>query len=167
MKVTTVNASLRILRRVLRVAEECGELRKTPKIKMLPGEQHRERVIAPEEEARYLAACKPLLHEVAQTLFDTGMRPEECHRLRWEYITWINGRNGTLFVACGKTKAARRVLPMTPRVRALLQSRWEDAGRPQEGWVRPAPTESGHIEPSSLKKRKRQGKHRDDEGGLF
>lgn len=65
---TTVNASLRILRRVLRVAEECGELQKTPKIKMLPGEQHRERVIAPEEEARYLAACKPLPHGVTQTL---------------------------------------------------------------------------------------------------
>ena len=85
-------------------------------------------------------------------LFDTGMRPEECHRLRWEYITWINGRNGTLFVACGKTKAARRVLPITPRVRARLESRWQAAGRPSEGWVWPAPTKSGHIEPSTLRK---------------
>jgi integrase len=152
MKVTTVNASLRILRRVLRVAEEWGELAKVPKIKLLPGEQHRERVITPEEEARYLAAANSLLADVATVLADTGLRPEECHRLRWDYITWINGRNGTLFIACGKTKAARRVLPMTPRVRALLQSRWEDAGRPQEGWIWPAPTESGHIEPSSLKK---------------
>src|SRR6195256_5085987 len=31
MKVTTVNASLRILRRVLRVAEEWGEIEKSPK----------------------------------------------------------------------------------------------------------------------------------------
>jgi hypothetical protein len=37
MKVTTVNASLRILRRVLRVAEEWGELERSPKVRMLPG----------------------------------------------------------------------------------------------------------------------------------
>jgi integrase len=82
MKVTTVNASPRILRRVLRIAEEWGELARTPKVKMLHGEAHRETVITPEEEARYLSACKPLLHQVPQTLFDTGMRPEECERLR-------------------------------------------------------------------------------------
>ena len=52
----------------------------------------------------------------------------------------------------GKTAAARRVLPMTPRVRATLESRWERAGKPAEGWVWPAPTRSGHVEPSSLRK---------------
>ena len=44
MKVATVNASLRILRRVLRVAEEWGELKRAPKVRMLTGESHRERV---------------------------------------------------------------------------------------------------------------------------
>jgi len=48
MKVTTVNASLRILRRILSVAQEWGEIDKTPKVRMLPGELHRERVITPE-----------------------------------------------------------------------------------------------------------------------
>src|ERR1700730_15337344 len=52
MKVTTVNASLRILRRILRVAEEWGELGQAPKVRMLPGELHRERVITPDEEGR-------------------------------------------------------------------------------------------------------------------
>ena len=41
MRVATVNASLRILRRILRVAEEWGELDRAPKVKMLPGESHR------------------------------------------------------------------------------------------------------------------------------
>jgi integrase len=41
---------------------------------------------------------------------------------------------------------------MTPRVRMLLESRWEASGKPVEGWVWVAPTASGHIEPSSLKK---------------
>lgn len=80
------------------------------------------------------------------------MRPEECYRLRWEAMTWVNGRNGTLLVTHGKTKAARRMLPMTPRVRAILEGRWKLAGEPLEGWVWPAPTRSGHIESSSLKK---------------
>ena len=152
LQVSSVNASLRILRRVLRIAVEWGELGAAPKIKMLPGERHRERVITPEEEARYLATGSSLLADLATVLVDTGMRPEECYRLRWESMRWVNGRNGTLLITHGKTKAARRMLPMTQRVRAVLEALWEAAGRPLEGWVWPAPTQSGHVEPSSLKK---------------
>jgi len=123
-----------------------------PQIKMLPGERHRERVVSPEEEARYLAASPEPLASIAAVLADTGMRPEECFRLCWEAVTWVNGRHGTLFVTHGKTAAARRVLPMTPRVRAILESRWERAGKPTEGWIWPAKTRSGHVEVSSLRK---------------
>jgi integrase len=41
---------------------------------------------------------------------------------------------------------------MTPRVRATLEHRWEQADKPVEGWVWPASTRSGHIEPSSVRK---------------
>ena len=85
-------------------------------------------------------------------LFDTGLRPEECFRLRWEVVTWTNGSHGTFLITHGKTAAARRVLPMTPRVRKILEGRWETAKKPEEGWVWPAPTRSGHMESSSLKK---------------
>ena len=37
-------------------------------------------------------------------------------------------------------------------VRQILETRWNANGRPLEGYVWPAPTKSGHIEPSSLKK---------------
>jgi len=40
-------------------------------------------------------------------------------RLRWHDLTWVKGRNGVLLVTRGKTPSARRVIPMTPRVRAL------------------------------------------------
>jgi len=156
LQVSTVNSSLRVLRRVLRQAADWGLLEKVPKIKMLPGERHRERVLSAEEEARYLAAAPEPLASIAAVLADTGMRPEECYRLRWETITWANGRNGTLLVTHGKTKAARRVLPFTPRVRAVLQTRWESAGQPEEGWVWPATTKSGHVEPCSLKRQHRK-----------
>jgi integrase len=152
LQVSTVNSSLRVLRRVMRLAVEWGALESMPKVKLLPGEKHRERVVTYEEEAKYLTAAPEPVCSIAAILTDTGMRPEECFRLCWEAITWLNGRHGTMLVTHGKTAAARRVLPMTPRVRSILEARWEAAGKPEEGWVWSAPTRSGHVESSSLKK---------------
>jgi integrase len=151
-KVSTVNSSLRVLRRILGLAAEWGAFQSAPKIKKLPGERHREHVVLFDEEAKYLAVASEPLGSVATVLADTGMRPEECFRLRWEVISWNNGRHGTLLVTYGKTAAARRVLPLTPRVRTILEIHWHRAGKPVEGWVWPASTRSGHLEPSSIKK---------------
>jgi integrase len=152
LQISTVNSSLRVLRSIFHRAVEWGVLQSVPKIKLLSGERHRERVVTREEEARYLAAAREPLASIAAVLADTGLRPEECFRLRWDSITWVNGRQGTLLVTHGKTAAARRVLPMTPRVRSILEGSWERSGRPVEGWVWPAPTRSGHVEASSLRK---------------
>lgn len=149
---SSINCSLRVLRRVLRLAVEWGVTPTAPKIKLLRGEHHRERVVTPDEEARYLAAAGEQMADVATVLIDTGMRPEENSRLRWESINWNNGKFGTLQVTHGKTASARRMIPMTPRVRSLLERRWEATGRPLEGWVWAAKTASGHIEPSTIKK---------------
>jgi integrase len=151
----TINRELRVLRRVLRLAVEWGVTERAPKITMLRGERRRERVVGDEEFERYLACASPLLAEVATVLHDTGLRPDECHRLDWSDIVFVRGRNGKLAVRYGKTAAARRELPLTPRVRALLQARSESAGRSHEGWIWPAPTKSGHIDHSSLKKQHR------------
>jgi integrase len=152
LAVSSINRELQVLRRALHLAVEWGLLPSTPKLKMLPGEGRRERVVTPQEEARYLAAIPEPLCSIASVLVDTGMRPEECFRLCWENLTWVNGRYGTLTVTHGKTAAARRVIPMTPRVRTVLESRWKDAGKPEEGWTWPAPTRSGHVEPSTVAK---------------
>src|SRR5215813_159373 len=74
LQVSTVNSSLRVLRRMLRLAVEWGELDSVPNIKRLPGERHRERVVTPAEESRYLSAANPLLTDVATVLIDSGMR---------------------------------------------------------------------------------------------
>jgi integrase len=152
LAVSSINSAIRVLRRVLSLAVEWGVLESAPKLGLLPGERHRERVISQDEELRYLSAASPLLADVATVLSDTGMRPDECYRLRWEDVTWVNGRNGSLLITHGKTAAARRVLPMTPRVRAVLEARSNRAGRPLEGWLWPAPTTSEHIDHSTLKK---------------
>lgn len=57
MEVSTANNSLRVLRRILNLAVEWDVLTTAPRIKTLPGERRRERVIAPEEESKYLAAA--------------------------------------------------------------------------------------------------------------
>jgi integrase len=90
---------------------------------MFAGEKHRERVVTPEEEARLSGSCPRTALVHCHRFIDTRMRPDECFRLRLESIMWVNGRYGTLFVTDGKTTAARRVLPMTPRVRGILTLR--------------------------------------------
>jgi integrase len=142
---SSVNSSLRVLRRALLLAVEWGIVPSAPKVKLLRGEHHREHVIGRDEEARYLAAASDLMCDIATLLIDTGMRPEENSRLRWESISWSNGQCGTLQVTHGKTAAARRMLPLSPRVRALLERRWGAAKMPPEGWVWATATASGHI----------------------
>jgi integrase len=151
LQISSVNSCLRALRRILRLAVEWGVLDGSPKVKFLSGEHRRERVINSKEEALYLGVASPLLHDVSLILFDTGMRPEECHCLRWENINWDAGRNGVLLITKGKTKAARRALPLSPRVRAMIENRWKVAEEPSEGWVWPADTKEGHINHDSVK----------------
>ena len=45
----------------------------------------------------------------------------------------------------GKSKAARRVLHMTPRVHTLLLARLEAAGKPEDGWIFPRGSDCGHF----------------------
>jgi site-specific recombinase XerD len=75
----SINSSLRVLRRMLRLAAEWGIIETAPKIELLSGETRRERVVTQEEEARYLAAASSLLSDVATV--DTGVRPDELHRM--------------------------------------------------------------------------------------
>jgi integrase len=177
LQVSTINRQLEVLRRLLKLAMEWGKVEKAlPKVEMLPGENHRDRVLSADEEARYLEAAtvigediqesyrralegiratmraeqpiRPedpfLLRDVTTILTDCGLRPEECFRLQWEHV-----RDGALHVPFGKTENARRTIPLTQRAAALLEMRRAAASG---AWVFPAPTRSGHIEKSSLKK---------------
>ncbi len=152
LQVGSVNRELRVLRRVLRLAVEWGMLEKSPRVQMLGKEKRRERVVGNDEFAKYLTCAQPLLAAVAIVLSDTGLRPDECHRMDWSDISFVNGQHGKLLVRHGKTPAARRELPLTIRVRGLLLTRWENVGFPEEGWVWPATTKTGHIDHSTLKK---------------
>jgi len=91
-------------------------------------------------------------------LHETGLRPDELHRLSWEDVGFdgTNYRYGMFSVRYGKTAAARRILPMSPQVRCILNARHVSAGSPSTGFVFPAPTKSGHLEDSGLRKAHRK-----------
>jgi len=177
-EVSSINRALQVLRRMLRLAVEWGKSEKAaPRVQLLPGERRRERVLSPTEEAAYLKATqqigegileayeralegiratardeqpiKPedpyLLRDVATVLLDCGLRPEECYRLRWEHV-----RDSALHIPFGKTANARRSIPLPNRAAVLLDMRKSVA---DSEWVFPAPTQSGHMEQSTLVKR--------------
>jgi integrase len=144
-KVAAINRELEVLRRMLKLAVEWGKVDKLlPNVRMLPGEQRRDRVVTTEEEKKFLLASKPLLRDVATVLVDCAVRPEECFRMRRDDV-----RDGAIHVQHGKTEAARRRVPMSDRVQAIIERRLSEHA---SEWVFPAPTQSGHIEPSSCKR---------------
>jgi integrase len=176
LQVSSINRELEVLRRMLRLALEWGTVERSPiRVQMLPGENRRDRVLTNEEETRYFKATiaigdaalaayaraldgirarrgevpeQPedpfLLRDFTTILLDCGLRPEESFRLRWQHI-----RDGALHIPFGKTENSRRRVPMTKRVEALLSMRTRQNS---VDWVFPAPTCTGHIEKSSLKK---------------
>jgi hypothetical protein len=53
--VNSINRQLEVLRRMQKLATEWGKVtRALPKVEMLPGENHRDRVLTADEEERYL-----------------------------------------------------------------------------------------------------------------
>jgi integrase len=119
----TVNRELRVLRRCLRLAAKWKVIQKAPDVSMAGAEVRRDRVVRDEEFRKYLACTSPLLADVALLLNETGLRPEECHRLEWSDIHL--DEPAALFIRNGKTAAARRRLPLTPNVHGILESRWQ------------------------------------------
>jgi integrase len=147
---STINCGLRTLRRALNLADEWGKIDRAPKFELAKGERQRERVVTQAEFLAYRELCRQPWRDVATVLYGTGMRPGEAYKLRWEHIH-LNGSGGLIQIAEGKTKAARRFLPMVPEVYSTLKQRHTLQGEPKAGWVFPSGSECGHLEESSAK----------------
>ena len=66
LRVSSINRELQVLRRMFALAVEWVKVQKAlPKVRMLPGEAHRERVVTSHEESVYLSCAAPLLRAVA------------------------------------------------------------------------------------------------------
>src|SRR6185437_9413053 len=103
-------------------------------------------VLTADEETAYLNACPQPWRDCAIIILDEGFRPGEVFALRWPHILLNDDGTGLIQIVEGKSKAARRVLPTTPRVHALLLARWDAAGKLEDGWIFPSPTNpANHI----------------------
>jgi integrase len=126
----TVNRELATLRRMLRLAYEWRELQRVPRIRLLTGERMRDFVLSREQEKTYLAACPQPLRDVAILMLESGLRIGEALRMEWTDVTLdpIHGsRFGFIRVREGKSKNARRIIPLTDRAAAMLRHRKAEA----------------------------------------
>lgn len=128
----TINNARRTLRRMLSKAQAWGVLGAAPKIRLLR-EQRRTLVIDSEREKLLLSVARQPLGDVLVIMQDTGLRPDEVLRMRWEHIDWLRQ---TVFNPAGKTPCARRMLPLSERVLRVLGGRRHGQSA---GWVFSSP----------------------------
>lgn len=93
-------------------------------VKFLPEGPGAMKAISHDEERRYMAAANPLLRDVAALIVETGMRPEEVFTIRPENV---HLERRYLFVPSGKTRFARRNIPLTESAITVLKRRLRKA----------------------------------------
>jgi serine/threonine protein kinase len=108
-----INRGLQTLRRILNLAYEWGKLEKLAKIKLATGERQRERVLTEQESEKCLKACPQPWADCATIILDEGFRPSEVFALQRPYVFFNQDGTGLIQVLEGKSKAAKRILPMT------------------------------------------------------
>jgi integrase len=150
LSASRISCGLRTLRRALNLAYQWGALEKPAKITLAKGERQRDRVLTDSEITSYLAACPQPWRDAATIIRGTGMRPGEVFTLRWEHVL-LNAERPLLQVTEGKSKAAKRILPMLPAVHSVLSERWTKQGQPAEGWVFPTSAREGHLNGDTTK----------------
>jgi integrase len=104
------NQGIRTLRRMLGKAQEWKLLGVAPRLKLRP-ENGREAVIDRKTESKLLAHIGQPAKDVFTIIQDTGLRPDEVFRMTIENI---NRQMKTYFNESGKTKKARRTVPLRP-----------------------------------------------------
>jgi integrase len=116
------NRDLAALRYMLNFAVRQEHISKNPVkgVKFLREGPGMMRVVSHDEQRRYFAVANPLLQDVATLIVETGMRPEEVFSIRKENVH-LDRRY--LFVPKGKTKFARRNVPLTDATIDVLKRR--------------------------------------------
>ena len=91
--------------------------------------------------ASNMAAADP--RDAFLILRGTGMRPGECFAMQWEYVCW----DGMFYQnPRGKTKTARRPIPLLGDAFSILQRRHAAQHTPKSGWIFPQDkSATGHI----------------------
>jgi integrase len=129
----TINLELAAFKAMISFLIENKDIDVDPagKVKRLPVSNERDRTFSADEERLYLAAARQPLHDIAVLMLDCGCRPSELYQLRRENVD-LDAE--TIFIPKGKSKSARRTLPLTRRAVETLKAR---LGEGSGDWVFP------------------------------
>lgn len=122
LKPITVNHELLTLRMIFNRLVDLEILDKSPakNVKILDVGVSETKVLTFEEQRKYLMACGQPLRDVAVLMIELGLRPSEVLDLVRDDISL---KNNSLQVQKGKTKNARRKLPLSTESRKVLEHR--------------------------------------------
>jgi integrase len=125
LKPATVNREMACLKIFFNYFIKADVLIKNPvsRVKFLKEENNQMRVVSDEEERLYLMAASQPLQDFAAIMIDTGMRPEEVARIERKNV---HLDKNYLFNPYGKTKSAKRKIPLTERVYQILEKRMHE-----------------------------------------
>ena len=116
---SNANCALRTLSRILSFARDGEWVQNVPKIPLMKEHERSATFTAEQEKALLSVAPQPLL-DIFQISQDTGLRPDEVIRMRWENIIW---ERNLIFNPDGKTDKSRRHVPLSDRVCVVLRVR--------------------------------------------
>ena len=120
LKPITVNHELLTLRMIFNRLVDLDILQKSParKVKLLDAHATPLRILTIDEQKVYLMACAQRLRDVASLMIELGLRPSEVLNLKRDDISL---EQNCLQVQEGKTKNARRKLPLSTESRKVLE----------------------------------------------
>lgn len=121
---STMNHRLSTLSVVFKVAAERGGVNHRPSFGIKKRTRGRVRWLSELEEKQMLGLLtqrgQPDMHDWTCVMVDTGMRPSETKAMTG---SWCDFRTSTIHVHDSKTEAGKRAIPMTKRVKAILERR--------------------------------------------
>jgi len=122
---STVNRALATLRRLLRLAQEWRVIDRVPRIRLVAGERNRDYVLSYGQDKTYLEFAPQPLADIAILVLDTGLRLGEALALEWRdvHFTQNGSQCGYLQIRDGKSRNARRAVPLTQRAHDMLAQR--------------------------------------------
>jgi len=133
------NNALRTLRRMFTKAKESKLVQEVPGFALFK-EHGRSLRLNDEAERRLAAVAEQPLKDIIVVMRDTGMRnARELYCMRVENVDFDAG---TIFTPDSKTQSGRRFIPMSSRVKQILEAR--SAGR-SEGWMWMSRYKGKHI----------------------
>jgi integrase len=120
LRPATVNRELACLKHLFKRNDSLVLKNPVKGVKSLDEDNEQTRVLSSDEEKLYLLAASQPLQDIATLMLETGCRPEEIYRIRRENVQLAQGYLVNPF---GKTKAAKRQIPLSDAASAVLSKR--------------------------------------------